>query len=73
MSKATPITDGIGKRLLEKMGWKQGEGLGKKKEGPTAPLALDIKTDRKGLVSHEEINQGKKVDLTAQPGNLYLS
>jgi G-patch domain len=30
------------------MGWKEGEGLGKNNSGPTAPLELDMKMDRKG-------------------------
>ena len=42
------MKSGIGMYLLQKMGWKQGEGLGKNKEGPTVPLMLDFKTDRKG-------------------------
>ena len=68
MSKATPITEGIGKKLLEKMGWRQGEGLGRRKEGTIAPLALDIKTDRKGLVSNEDIVKSKTIALTNFPG-----
>ena len=70
MSKATPITEGIVKKLLEKMGWRQGEGLGRKKEGSIFPLALDIKTDRKGLVSHEETVKSKTIDLSSYPGKL---
>jgi len=34
--------------MLQKMGWKEGEGLGKDNSGPTAPLILDMKKDRKG-------------------------
>lgn len=34
--------------LLQKMGWKHGEGLGKHSEGSKEPLLLDIKMDRKG-------------------------
>lgn len=40
-------------QLLQKMGWKQGEGLGKNKEGSTLPLMLDVKTDRKGLAAKD--------------------
>jgi len=39
----------IGRLLLRKMGWKDGEGLGKDNAGPTAPLQLDMKKDRKGI------------------------
>ena len=42
-------------KLLQKMGWQPGEGLGRNKEGTLEPLALDIKTDKKGLVSREEV------------------
>ena len=34
--------------LLERMGWRAGEGLGRTKEGPLEPLAVDIKTDKRG-------------------------
>jgi len=41
----------LGRLLLQKMGWKEGEGLGKDSSGPTAPLVIDMKKDRKGLNS----------------------
>jgi len=41
----------LGRLLLQKMGWKEGEGLGKDNSGPTAPLVIDMKKDRKGLGS----------------------
>jgi hypothetical protein len=50
------------------MGWKEGEGLGKKKEGVLNPLALDIKTDRKGLVSYDEPKPGKSLDASKMAG-----
>jgi hypothetical protein len=34
--------------LLQKMGWRPGEGLGKNKEGTLVPLQLEIKMDKKG-------------------------
>lgn len=34
--------------LLQKMGWRPGEGLGKNKEGTLEPLQLEIKMDKKG-------------------------
>lgn len=33
---------------MRKMGWKEGEGLGKNKEGNKEPILVDFKTDRKG-------------------------
>lgn len=52
--RAAPVQSGIGMALLQKMGWKQGEGLGKNNEGSVEPLALDFKTDRRGLTSTGE-------------------
>ena len=34
--------------MLKKMGWTQGEGLGKTRSGEVDPLTLDIKMDKKG-------------------------
>ncbi|XP_078495207.1 protein Son-like [Ciona intestinalis] len=42
---------GIGKALLQKMGWKEGEPLGKTMTGSLEPLRVNVKTDRKGLTS----------------------
>lgn len=33
---------------MKKMGWREGEGLGKNKEGSKEPILVDFKTDRKG-------------------------
>ncbi|CAG5122944.1 unnamed protein product, partial [Candidula unifasciata] len=54
LSQAAPVHGGIGMFLLQKMGWKQGEGLGKNNEGSKEPLMLDIKVDRKGLTTAAE-------------------
>ena len=35
---------------MRKMGWKEGEGLGKNKEGNKEPILVDFKTDRKGKI-----------------------
>lgn len=48
------MAGGVGMRLLQKMGWQPGEGLGRNKEGTLEPLAMDIKMDKKGLLSKEE-------------------
>jgi hypothetical protein len=55
LKNAAPITNSIGKRLLEKMGWKEGEGLGKFQTGLVAPIGPDIKVNRTGLASNEDI------------------
>lgn len=67
LSKAAPVSDSIGRKLLEKMGWREGQGLGKNKEGTVDPLALDIKTDRKGLVSQEDVSvKALAVDMSGE-------
>lgn len=45
--------------LLQKMGWRPGEGLGKNKEGTLEPLQLEVKLDKKGLVSDQDIGAAK--------------
>ncbi|CAN2387584.1 hypothetical protein PRIEUP_LOCUS11903 [Pristimantis euphronides] len=52
--KAAPVTGGRGALLMRKMGWKEGEGLGRNNEGNVDPIVLDFKTDRKGLVADGE-------------------
>ncbi|XP_067141076.1 protein Son isoform X2 [Centruroides vittatus] len=56
-SRAMPVREGIGMHLLRKMGWNPGEGLGKNKEGVLEPLLLDIKTDKRGLKSDDDISK----------------
>lgn len=41
--------DNIGHRLLKRMGYKKGDGLGKKKSGRTKPIEINIKTGRSGI------------------------
>ena len=45
---------GFGEFMLKKMGWEEGDGLGKNKHGDVDPLQLDIKFDKKGLTAAEE-------------------
>ncbi|XP_071994793.1 protein SON isoform X2 [Engystomops pustulosus] len=52
--KAAPVSGGRGALLMRKMGWKEGEGLGRNNEGNVDPILLDFKTDRKGLVADGE-------------------
>ena len=47
----------MGMALLQKMGWRPGEGLGKNKEGTLIPLQLEVKLDKRGLVSDQDIGQ----------------
>ncbi|KAI6646641.1 hypothetical protein LOD99_12762 [Oopsacas minuta] len=47
--RLAPVGDGIGRKLMEKMGWKEGMPLGKSGYGAITPIEPDVKTDRKGL------------------------
>ncbi|XP_053956176.1 protein Son [Anastrepha ludens] len=49
-----PVSGGMGMQLLQKMGWKPGEGLGRDKTGSLQPLLLDVKLDKHGLVARED-------------------
>lgn len=49
----------MGMALLQKMGWRPGEGLGKNKEGTLEPLTLEVKLDKRGLVSDQDIGAAK--------------
>ncbi len=54
------VSGGFGEYMLRKMGWREGEGLGKDRSGEVDPLQLDIKMDKKGLISAEEmVGKGK--------------
>ncbi|XP_076635928.1 uncharacterized protein LOC143348999 isoform X2 [Colletes latitarsis] len=62
---AQPVSGGMGMALLQKMGWRPGEGLGKNKEGTLEPLQLEVKLDKRGLVSEQDI--GQKIGKTTKP------
>lgn len=57
LTSTKPVTGGMGMALLQKMGWKPGEGLGRTKTGSLQPLQLTVKLDKRGLVSREDIKQ----------------
>lgn len=52
---AAPVNNGVGMTLLQKMGWRPGEGLGKNKEGTLQPLLLEVKMDKKGKILKESV------------------
>lgn len=64
---------GMGMHLLQKMGWRPGEGLGKEKTGTLEPLLLEVKLDKKGIVAKDE-QKGKKAlkpqKVIVKPGGL---
>jgi len=53
--EARPVASHFGLKMLQKMGWNPGEGLGKNKEGALEPLLLDVKLDKKGFYAQEEL------------------
>lgn len=53
-TNAPKVSGGFGEYILRKLGWKEGEGLGKDRSGDVDPLTLDIKQDMKGLMAQEE-------------------
>ncbi|KAF6121878.1 Hypothetical predicted protein [Marmota monax] len=55
----------MGAVLMRKMGWREGEGLGKNKEGNKEPILVDFKTDRKGLVAVGERAQKRSGNFSA--------
>ncbi|KAM7360904.1 son RNA binding protein isoform 2-T2 [Cochliomyia hominivorax] len=54
LTSTKPVTGGMGMHLLQKMGWKPGEGLGREKNGSLQPLLLDVKLDKRGLVARDD-------------------
>uniref|UniRef100_G1KD19 G-patch domain-containing protein n=1 Tax=Anolis carolinensis TaxID=28377 RepID=G1KD19_ANOCA len=63
--RAAPVSGGMGAQLMRKMGWREGEGLGKNKEGNKEPILVDFKTDRKGLVAVGEKTQKRRGPFSA--------
>jgi len=52
----------FGKKLLEKMGWEDGKGLGATNQGMTDPIMLKSKDDQKVFFSYfNEINATKLI------------
>jgi len=55
----------IGNRIMKKMGWKEGTGLGKDNSGMVAPVEVQLRSDRAGLGSLDEDKYAVK------PGDSY--
>ncbi|XP_030441641.1 SURP and G-patch domain-containing protein 1-like protein isoform X1 [Syzygium oleosum] len=52
--KAKIQADNVGHKLLSKMGWKEGEGLGSSRSGISNPImAGDVKTNNLGVGAHQ--------------------
>ena len=56
-------TKGIGMKLLEKMGWKKGEGLGAAKQGILNPVDVKLRKRGAGLQDEGERTQQSKEDM----------
>jgi RNA-binding protein 5/10 len=68
--------DNIGNKLLKKLGWSEGEGLGKNKSGITAPIDVQIRGAGVGLgfdgpsMSASEFG-AKQAKIAKNPGDTY--
>lgn len=59
-------------RMMAKMGWKQGQGLGKSEQGITTPLVAK-KTDRRaGVIVNASENKVKSVSISGEPTRVLL-
>lgn len=60
VSYQTPVS-GIGNKMLQKLGWQEGQGLGKHGEGIREPVRPSTQSDRTGLgVPQAPVNETKK-------------
>ncbi len=50
-------SDGFAHRMLSKMGWKEGEGLGKSKQGVKSFIKVDKRKDGMGLGTEKDIKK----------------
>ena len=62
-----PIRDGVGLRLLQKMGWTHGQPLGKNRAGFLNPVTFEVRTDRRGLSTAEETEVTLKAKRKGPP------
>lgn len=60
-----PAKKSFAARMMEKMGWKHGEGLGVNKQGITAPLVAKKTAMRSGVIVQVRIVRG----LSARRGS----
>lgn len=65
----SPLSGGVGMKLMQKMGWQPGQVLGKRGEGYAEPIAVQVKIDRRGLSSNTEKATTKKTSVLDVQGN----
>ncbi|KAI1727279.1 g-patch domain-containing protein [Ditylenchus destructor] len=72
LKQGAPVKSDIGLRMMQKMGWKPGEGLGKDNNGPLEPLLLDTKMDRKGLRTTADSNNRAMLQNDKHPVSIVM-
>ncbi|KEG04604.1 RNA-binding protein, putative [Plasmodium vinckei vinckei] len=68
VNEQAPVKKDFATRMMEKMGWKKGEGLGKDKQGIKAPLILQKIDKRSGVIVQAPIIL-KKNELANEKNN----
>lgn len=62
------IEGGLGKYLLMKMGWVEGTGLGKNRQGSLDPVFPSVKLNTRGLIAEGEIVRDLALQIANQTG-----
>ncbi|CAI8058112.1 Protein Son [Geodia barretti] len=52
-----PVLSGFGIKVMKKMGWSEGQPLGKMGKGVTEPIPMSVKIDRAGLSTQQDKSQ----------------
>lgn len=65
-ASAAALNEGIGGKMLKKMGWKQGEGLGKDATGTINPIEVSRRSERAGLGAGDG-----ELDVELDPNDTY--
>ncbi|XP_075721205.1 angiogenic factor with G patch and FHA domains 1 isoform X2 [Rhipicephalus microplus] len=63
--------DNVGFKLLQKMGWKEGAGLGKQQQGATEPIEVKSTNTRKGLGHSGPKTEGQRTQILIKTRERY--
>lgn len=63
-------SDNKGFQMLAKMGFKEGEGLGKSKSGRTEPIKIELKNEKLGLGVETQVREKVKATISRKKENL---